>query len=266
MEGNPNIRLAFEAYAQFSSKLMACINYDGLQDLLGQHLKYLFNYESVRVSYLYKGEVICHQVSKNSGEYLVKGGKEVLNSLEKKLEADGIPRVEEVENSMVRGWRFGSKEQGVLLFSVSTLSDQALLLNQSILNLLAESLLAKFLQFNLYEALDSNNEKLNHALYMVQHQNDEIRALARLQRIELAEKTSDIRAKNEELQQIVKLNAHEVREPLSRIMGLINLLKQTKPSESIAELPLIEEASKELDLALRQVIVRAETKLKSQIS
>ena len=73
------------------------------------------------------------------------------------------------------------------------------------MKLLAESLLAKFLQFSLYEALDSNNEKLNQALITVQHQNDEIRALARSQKIELAEKTRDIRAKNEELQKYLNL-------------------------------------------------------------
>ncbi|MBF98408.1 MAG: hypothetical protein CMI36_05415 [Owenweeksia sp.] len=266
MQNNTNIRLAFEAYAQFSGKLMACVNIEDMQGLLVSHLKYLFNYKKVRIAYVKEDVVVLHQVGKD--QILVGRGEEnILNEFEQNLRSEGIPLALTLENEeKLHAWRFGSMGQGLVLFSVLTEKDEEFLFNHSIMKLLAESLLAKFLQFSLYEALDSNNEKLNQALITVQHQNDEIRALARSQKIELAEKTRDIRAKNEELQNIVKLNAHEVREPLSRIMGLIGLLKHTNSHNGIAELPLIEEAALELDAALKHVILRAETKLKSNLS
>lgn len=235
-----------------------------MQKLLAQHIKYLFNYKMVRATYVDAGSVTCQQIGKEYNQ-IVKGCAQILTAFEQRVLRDGIPREEKLNNETLRGWVFNSADQGVLIFSISTTENQSSHLNQSILKLISESLLSKFIQFTLYEALDSKNEKLNHALKAVQCKNEEISALVSFQRLEIAKKTRDIRSKNQELRKIIRLNAHEVREPLSRIMGLINLIKQSKPQLGIQELLLLEEASHDLDAVLRQVIQHTETKLKPQL-
>ena len=55
--------------------------------------------------------------------------------------------------------------------------------------------------------------------------------------------------------QISALNAHNVREPLSRILGLINMLDIERSEEILNEIiPLIKISANDLDIALQNVI------------
>ncbi len=257
--------MAFEAYARFSSRLASCITRQDLQNLLELHLKYLFNFSQAAICYVQDGKVQGHRVGKVN--LMGSASVDQLDDFEAELFSEKIPLVREIsETETARGWCFDSGEQGVLLICLTTSNEQTFLYNASILRLLVESLSARFKQFNLMEALDEKNEKLNGALQTVRFQHEEIHALARRQGVELAEKTKDIRSKNEELQQIVKFNAHGVREPLSRIMGIMNVIKITNANMELQELQLLEEACNDLDQALCQIIVRAETKLKPHLS
>jgi signal transduction histidine kinase len=50
------------------------------------------------------------------------------------------------------------------------------------------------------------------------------------------ERSAEIRTKNKQIIEYAHLNAHKVRGPLARIIGLLNLTKHTTDQEEIKEL------------------------------
>lgn len=248
-QNNANIRLSFEAYAQFSGKLHTCRNNEELNKLLQKHLKYLFNYSALRISYLRSGMLTIHTIAQGECSLVSTIGEE-LPAIEGQLLRTGVPLQKDIEGEGTwHGWRFADEDGSYLFLLIRTEENQKLALVQSILRLMAESLIAKFLQFSLYEALD--------------RQNEEIKDLLKDREEEILRKTEDLSRKNKELRQIVRFNAHQVREPLSRIIGLTELLKMQESSQDIEELPLLTEATRELDETLKQIIHNAEYQLKS---
>ena len=88
--------------------------------------------------------------------------------------------------------------------------------------------------------------------------NNIISRISENQKEVIKNRTSEIANKNKTLLEISVLNAHNVREPLSRIIGLIDLLDDDETEESIRELiPLIKISSVDLDAALKEVIDHA---------
>lgn len=260
---NVQLRLAFEAYAQMGSKLHPLRNHFEVNDLLKKHLKYLFNFEDVRISYIQHKQVITHLINHAESDILIEDFS-ILTAFEKELIKQKKTVIQQpTTGNYNTGWYFESADNDTLLLSVHSKQEKNVVMSLAVLKLLAESLMAKFLQFNLYDKLDKQNDEISRALSMLTRQNQEIQALVEEQREEILRQTEAVRAKNKQLRKIAKLNAHEVREPLTRILALTKLLRLRHAFPSYEELTFIEEASIELDKALRHTIRKAETELKS---
>ncbi|WP_231563336.1 hypothetical protein [Salegentibacter sp. Hel_I_6] len=68
--------------------------------------------------------------------------------------------------------------------------------------------------------------------------------------------------KNEKLLRISALNAHNVREPLSRIQGIVQLYEVFDDKACREELlPKLKQSSEEMDQVLQEVIKMATTEL-----
>ncbi len=71
-------------------------------------------------------------------------------------------------------------------------------------------------------------------------------------------RTQEIAAKNEKLLEISVLNAHQVREPLSRMLGLISIFDYYEAEQLKSEIiPMLKQSSTDLDNALQEVVTKA---------
>jgi len=90
--------------------------------------------------------------------------------------------------------------------------------------------------------------------YVIFNENDEpFRMIGAMQDIDKQKRFEEqLLGQNEQLKEIAWINSHEVRRPLSNILGLINLIRNSAlESEEMVELiELLEKSSKELDNAV----------------
>ena len=131
-----------------------------------------------------------------------------------------------------------------------------------ILKLAADCFDAKFKELNLKRELAKKNRILEGALTTIQEQNAEIHKINKNQKKIIRKRTEEIVKKNEKLLKISVLNAHNVKEPLSRIQGIVELF-DLMDDESCREelLPRLKSSVNEMDEIVRKVIDMASKEL-----
>lgn len=172
-------------------------------------------------------------------------------------EAYQVPASEEAE---LWGWCFNHGQQREIIVSLlAGKSQQFTKKHIPFLTLVAENLESKLLELCLFRELDEKNLKLQDALTTIHSKNKEISSIIEVQKEIIGMRTQELSAKNEKLLEISVLNAHHVREPLSRILGLISVMEYYKSVEEIKVevLPRLRKSSQDLDLALQDVISKA---------
>lgn len=145
-------------------------------------------------------------------------------------------------------WNFSNDDKEVLVSIVSGDVNRFSKNDIPILKLVCESLESKLLELCLFKELDEKNLLIN----QIVEQQKEI----------IIKRTSEIEQKNKTLLEISVLNAHDVRKPLSRILGLISLF-DFEPTDVITEevIPKLKTSSNDLDTALQNIIKRVTSDL-----
>ena len=163
------------------------------------------------------------------------------NSEKNKRENDVLKKERELSKAKIRNQRTVIIAIGVCLFisiilviTISRFSaarrrtnDQLKLLNQEILE---------------------QKEELIQQATSLQLANEEITNINNNLEKLINERTSEVKKKNDKLIQYSFINAHKLRAPVARIIGLINILKKPKKDENIDEVvKKLEVESKDLD-------------------
>ncbi|MCC9135477.1 hypothetical protein ACFSKU_13795 [Pontibacter silvestris] len=275
---NQALRITYEAYSRFSNSLIRCRTFDDVAACFKVNLKYLFNFHVFRASY-HRGSYYLHltvtsgganmQVQHEAGylaheEVLLEKG---IPACWKELEPFLLPeeyKLPEDEQGELWGWLIRNDEKHQVL--VSVLSGTSKLFTKkdiTFLKLATENLKTKLLEICLFNELDEKNKYLKDALVTIHEKNTEITSIIEQQKEIIASRTKEIADKNEKLLQISVLNAHDVREPLTRIMGLMSLMEHYASSDDIKDkfLPKLKASSEDLDKALQHVISKATTDL-----
>lgn len=130
------------------------------------------------------------------------------------------------------------------------------------LKLVAESLESKLLEICLFEEVARKNADLETAVETIREKNNEIEAILEHQKEVIATQTRELKDKNKRLLEISMLNAHKVREPLSRVLGLMKVMELSSEEEARQLLYLLQESAGDLDMALREVIGMADQDIK----
>jgi len=126
------------------------------------------------------------------------------------------------------------------------------------LTLISDNFQEKFQEIYLKQELDHNNQ----LLFQVKNQNAKINKIVENQKQVIEERTKEVVEKNEKLLHISALNAHNVREPLSRIQGIVQLFEVFDDATCRKELvPKLIQSSEEMDQVLQEVIQMATTEL-----
>ena len=267
------LRVTYEAFSKFSNSLLRCRTYDALVKSFRVNLKYLFNFHVFRASYN-RGDVYIHlQITASSAHITVEKQPGYL-PFEEKLLADGVPKcwtnlpelnlqdesyvLPADECGELWGWVIKNDEQRHIVVSVLAGKSQKFTRKDiTFLKLVAENLEAKLFEICLLQELDNNNKQLEQAIQVINEKNNVISTIIESQQQVISDRTQEIAVKNEKLLEVSVLNAHSVREPLSRVLGLVNLLgiKQWSLEDINKDImPRLKISAQDLDLALKQVI------------
>ncbi len=260
-------RITYEAFSKFSGSVSKARTIDELASVVKRNLKYFFDFKLLRISIFDDGKPVIFSFQKN--EYNVCKFKKNIQNYEKKLLLTEVPFRTELDLNLINnlpicpalikpylwGWYFNYNRIKVC---TSLISDETKVFNNAdveILHLLVDSFITKYQHLLLQDKLNEKNKSLEKAVKLIEKKNLQIHKIVNNQKETIYNRTKEIRKKNSTLLEISQLNAHNVREPLSRILGLIDISEHFEPfelSENILQ-PLKISAT-ELDNALKIIV------------
>lgn len=270
LPANHLYRLTYEAFAQLSSALTGMRTLEEIAQCLEKRVKYIFNYELLRISFRYKEEWMHIQIGKGN-KSLKSSCEPHLLKHEKQLRKRGIPNVwvikehediasdlglDPASNASIWGWHFKTNENRDITLSLMTTAEQNFSSkNVPLVKLFIEILESKLTEIALFKELADKNSYIEASLKIIEEKNREIELIMNKQEEVIKTQTSTLKKRNEQLMEVSVLNAHSVREPLSRILGLTKLIPDVNDKE-VREviLPMLQKSSEELDVALKEVI------------
>lgn len=271
-------RITYEAFSQFSSSLARVDTLKELTNCLQARLKYLFDYRFMRISSYLNQKWVHLEVAPTHCNVHLSTSPDLFE-YEKVLINRKIPQVwdhAEVKlateiigdnkDCKVWGWHQEGKSSNITLSMVADSNQSLTERKVPFIKLFIEILETKLLQILLFEEIESKNRELSEALVTIQEKNSEISSIIDHQDEVIKQQTTHLEQQNKQLRKIAVLNAHQVREPLSRILGLIHISEYSCTEEIKAEIfPRLQESSSELDEALKKVIATAEQPLNHKI-
>lgn len=264
-------RIAYEAFSKFSSKLSKVESEEDIFTLLKENLKYLFNFKVFRLLILQQEKI--KSFTFNTSHTLTESlSRSDIYSFESDLLQKNIPIFKSYQENFLQeldkndpiseaklwGWYFKYQKTELCVSLVSDKNKPFTTKDIQILNLVIDSVITKYQQLNLKERLDSQNQSLLDAIGVIENQNVHIKKIVENQKKIIEKRTKSIRIKNRKLAEINKLNAHNFREPLTRILGLLEIADLYSPEELKNEiLEKIKISSVELDKIFLDVIDRS---------
>ena len=267
-------RITYEAFSKFSGNLSKVESLEELGKIISRHLKYLFNYKVFKIMILHEQSLAGYTFL--PGKTITHTQQQDLEPYEHLLLRDKIPFVNSIgstelpeylkdvklNNGNLWGWFLAYSEYQIC---ISLVSDDDTYFSSSdvdIVHLLADSVASKYRQISLSEILQQNNIHLESLVTEIACKNKEIKAINDNQQLVIEARTEELLQKNKKLFELSRLNAHDLREPLSRVLGLLELAEHLPQDELRSSiLPKIKEASGHLDQVIQRVVTQSEKEL-----
>ncbi|MEC7782277.1 MAG: hypothetical protein VYB38_02635 [Bacteroidota bacterium] len=267
-------RITYEAFSKFSGNLSKVESLEELGKIISRHLKYLFNYKVFKIMILHEQSLAGYTFL--PGKTITHTQQQDLEPYERLLLRDKIPFVNSIDstelpeylknvklnNGNLWGWFLAYSEYQIC---ISLVSDDDTYFSSSdvdIVHLLADSVASKYRQISLSEILQQNNIHLESLVTEIACKNKEIKAINDNQQLVIEARTEELIQKNKKLFELSRLNAHDLREPLSRVLGLLELAEHLPQDELRSSiLPKIKEASGHLDQVIQRVVTQSEKEL-----
>lgn len=262
-------RITYEAYSKFANDVNRCVDLEEIAEVCKTHLKYLLNFRIIRMT-IYQGDKFFFFEQFGTKIWFDMREESQLLPYEKELLEQGIPLItNEVPDKLIRnkvdldslydpvlwGWCFNKNDRKVI---VSLLADQEKTFSigdVEILKLIVDCIQAKFNEIYLKRQLAIQNKNLSEAYETIKSKNLEIETIVENQKQTIKDRTSEIVEKNKKLLHVLALNSHSIREPLSRIQGIIQLFEFMDDKECRSELiPKLEITVEEMDEILKEVV------------
>ncbi len=270
-------RITYEAFSKFSGNLSKADSVTALAEVACKNLKYLFNFKLFRLLLIdewgrhnvftfYKGQVSIELKSSYATfhyeEEILKTQIPLLQDTDCSIFKRYL-KGENIAQAKLWGWLFDYNNYKVC---ASVLASEGINFSYNdveILQLLADSFTTKYRQINLSEELRMKNKNLQSAVKEIEKKNQQINKINDNQQQIILERTEELRCKNAKLRELSKVNAHSLREPLSRILGILEISEHYDAHQIKEELlPFISISALELDITLRDVVARSEMEIK----
>lgn len=252
-------RIGHETFARLSQQIIAARSFTSLGEVLGTGLKYLINFHWFRFSmrvhqhhytfHLPLGQpTVCTQLATAASRWKW-WENEMLN--------DPLPRcwprnlwepspcssLDDTVDYQLWAWNFSDEHRQIIVSLTSSDAKPFGAKDIGFVRMLAAHLSAAISALSFMEALETENMQIS-AVNQQQHE-------------QLLVQNEALKERNQALASMAKFHAHQVREPLTRIMGLIDLL-QMKPELLPELIPMLGKSTDDLDHNLRRQIAQAE--------
>lgn len=264
-------RIVYEAFSKFSNKLNKVERIEELERVINRNLKYLFDYRVLRMVVILDGETSVFHFAEPSLES-IRTSDEILQHekiiLSRQVpihstippEHDLYPRLEArgIVNPEVWGWYAAFEDAQVVMSVLADDHKQFTKADVEIAQLLRDNFTTKFRQIRLRSKVALKNQELREALKTIGHQNSQIQEIVENQQDTIEARTEDLKNRNKQLREISLTNAHDIREPLTRIMGLLDLSDSYEAHEYCDTiLSMIKSSAEDLDKVLNRTIKNA---------
>ena len=269
-------RITYEAYSKFANDVNRCADLDEVSDVCKIHLKYLINFRIIRMSIHQGNKFFFFELFGNEvwvdlkeesvlfpyeEELLDKGIPLITNNIPDKLTRNKVD-ITSLLDPVLWGWCFDKVERKVLVSLVADEEKVFSIGDVEILKLMVDCVQAKFSEIYLKRQLAIQNENLSEAYDTIKIKNLEIENIIENQKEIIQKRTNEIVQKNKKLLHILALNAHSIREPLSRIQGIIQLFEFMDDASCREDLvPKLETTVDEMDVILKEVVEMASKEL-----
>lgn len=259
-------RVAYEAFSKLSRKISDLDDIDELTKQVDLYIKYVFNYRAIRIIINQPkfSSVFCFPQARINDKRFWKMG---LLESEKKLFENSTPIQESIidedasgllgfktKEAKLWGWKFSYRGGSTIMTLISDKMAPFTSSNVEILGLVVDLFTLKLVEIRAKKNVLLKNKQLELALETIQEKNNQINQIVENQQQVIEDRTKSVVEKNEQLKKLSRLNAHKVREPLSRILGLIQIVEHMPPTELPAILNKLSVSAKDLDEALQIVI------------
>ncbi len=267
-------RITYEAFSKLSGSLSKVESLEELGTVANRHLKYLFNFKMLRIVMFLRNEgpVSLTFIKSKSpliayNDELIAFEKQILESkipISRKLEKTDLPHnlldlTTKWNKPKLWSWHSKSSEQEVCF---SLVSDNSGIFDHSdmeILNLLIESISSRYFQIYLSNQLQTKNLRLKDAIAEIESKNKEIERINNNQQNIISRRTEELRFKNKKLLELSEIHAHNLREPLTRILGLLEIA-DLYSDEDLRKtiIPKLKGAALDLDQIFKDVVSQSD--------
>ena len=263
-------RILQNSISRFSIYLNKADNLPDICNCLLRNIKYLYNYSFCRFHYFYKGVYVCYTINRYEAK-VEKGNTPFFSAEEEEVYKTAIPFYQKNElkddafftssaTNEAWIWKFTYNEDAGMLVTVHSTGDFRFLKEQiPFVKIAGEMLYTKTRMVLLVDDLNQQQQALIHSHKKLEESNALISTLLLQQEITIDDRTQALKRLNTRLVDLIQFNSHNIREPLSRIMGLMSLYKLMPNEDFFAEYwSLLEECVNDMDKTIRQVITKTE--------
>ena len=266
-------RSIYDNMSHFSVELNKANSLSDIQLLLQNNIRHLFNCCVCRIAYFQQNNFVCYTVT-SEPPAVVTGTYQLLWDVEKLLFYEGLPlRLNASEHgSIIKnlpyknavdklwGWKLNyTDDAGVL---VTILADEANPFSRKhiqLVKMVCEILFTKIRLITLLQTIQRNEAELMHTNQQLEASHATISELVSTQEEIVEVRTQELTQLNKKLIDIIQFNSHVIREPLTRIMGLMQLRPMVSHEDFFKKCwPMMITSVNDLDNRLRDVIVKTE--------
>lgn len=267
---HPKYRLTYEAFSKYSSKLALVSSFEELVEVTNLSLKYFFDFKLLRI-FISKKEY-SRVVFFLPNKCILQKENLKFCKFEKELKKHKIPIYRELpgaeefpdalqfdeinyQNPKLWGWFFEYANVQVYLSLVSDDIKKFGVEDLDILRLFVETFSGKYQQLVLRTQLEEKNRNLEKALHEIEKKNFEINNIIAHQKEIIRKRTKSLEEKNLMLLELIAVNSHNLREPLTRILGLLEISGDSDYIElKDVILPYLRESAEDLDKTIQNTI------------
>jgi signal transduction histidine kinase len=269
-------RITYEAYSKFANDVNRCSSLEEIAEVCKTHLKYLINFRLIRMTIFQNKKFYFFEQYGNKVWVDLKGETDTF-SFENSLLESGVPlltnqipdkllrkkvELDKLYDPVLWGWCFDKNDRKIIVSLVADQEKTFSVGDIEILKLMVDSVQSKFSEIFLKKQLAKQNRDLLEAYDTIKLQNDEIQRIVENQKQIIDERTAEIVQKNKKLLHVLALNAHSIREPLSRIQGITQLFEMVDEETRREDLiPKLESTVEEMDDVLKEVVDMASKEL-----
>ena len=262
-------RILQNSISRFSIYLNKADSLPDVCNCLLQNVKYLYNYSFCRFHYFHGGKHVCYTVNRNNAK-IEEGTSPFLSPIENEVFANAIPYYHKTASEDANHsagivnemwiWKFNYNEEAGMMVTVHSGGDFRFLKEQiPLVKIAAEMLYTKTRVILLLDDLHQKQEALLYSYKKLEESNALISNLLSQQERTIEDRTQALTRLNARLVELIQFNSHNIREPLTRVMGLMSLYELMSHENFFTEYwPLLEDSVNDMDKTIRYVISKTE--------